>query len=70
MIRYSIPQRSFVTLKVYDILGKEIATLINGELNAGQFQIEFNSKNVASGIYYCQLKSGNFLKTIKMIFMK
>ena len=63
-----------VTLKVYDILGNEIATLVNEELPAGEYEVEFNTSSInhhpSSGIYFYQLKSGNFVETKKMILLK
>ncbi len=73
-IQYAISSRQFVTLKVYDILGKEVITLVNEEKAAGQYEVEFNPessiKNPASGIYYYQLRAGNYVETKKMILMK
>ncbi|MBK7499164.1 MAG: T9SS type A sorting domain-containing protein [Ignavibacteriales bacterium] len=60
----------FVTLKVYDILGKEIATLLNEEKSAGSYEIEFNASHLASGIYYYQLRAGDYVETKKMVLMK
>ena len=60
----------FVTLKVYDVLGKEIATLVNEEKSAGSYNVEFNASHLASGIYYYQLRAGDYVETKKMIFMK
>jgi len=70
MIRYSIPQWSNVTLKVYDILGKEITTLVNEEKSAGFYEINFNASQLASGIYYYQLKADNFIETRKLMLIK
>jgi len=69
-ISYSIPQGGFVSLKIYDILGKEIYTLVNSEMKAGSHQIEFNGSNLASGVYYYQLRSGNFSETKKLMLLK
>jgi hypothetical protein len=62
----------FVTLKVYDILGREIITLINEEKNPGSYTVKFDASkyNLASGIYFYQLKAGNFLSTKKMVLIK
>ncbi len=51
-IKYQIPEISFVTLKVYDVLGNEIATLVSEEKPAGSYEINFNSSNLSSGIYF------------------
>jgi len=73
-IRYEIPERGFVTLIVYDILGNEIATLVNEEKPAGNYEVEFKTSsgigNLVSGIYFYQLKSGNYVETRKMILLK
>ena len=74
-ITYQIPQTEFVTLKVYDILGKEIATLVNEEKPAGSYEVEFNShsgevRNLTSGIYFYQIKAGEYSETKKMILLK
>ena len=69
-ISYSIPEVSFVTLKVYDVLGNEIATLVNGEKPAGNYEVEFKAENNTSGIYFYSLTSGAFTETKKMILLR
>jgi len=69
-IEYAIIDREYVTLKVYDVIGKEVVTLVNEEKPAGSFNIEFNASNLASGVYYYQLRSGEFMESKKMILMK
>ncbi len=69
-IKYSIPKQSFVTLKVYDILGKEIAILVNEEKPAGLYEVNWNANNLASGVYLYQIKSGNYFETKKMILLR
>jgi len=69
-IKYQIPELSFVTLKVYDVLGNEIATLVNAEMPAGEYVVEFDGSGLTSGIYFYQLRAGNFFETRKMILMK
>ena len=69
-IKYSIPNSSFVTLKVFDILGREIETLINEEKTAGNYEIDFDASQLSSGIYFYQLKSGEFIQTKKMILIR
>jgi hypothetical protein len=68
-ISYSIPQSSFVTLKVYDILGKEIAALVNEEKQAGSYEINFDTKNLSSGIYFYRIQVGNYSDTKKFILL-
>jgi len=59
-----------VTLKVYDILGREIATLVNEEKPAGEYEVDFNATKLPSGIYFYQLKAGQFSETKKMVLLK
>ncbi len=69
-ISYSIPLPGFVTLKVYDVLGKEVATLINENKNAGNYIVEFNAENLTSGVYFYKLETNGFSAIRKMILMK
>lgn len=69
-IRFSIPEKQHVTLKIYDVLGKEVKTLVNEERNSGQFIVEFNAGDFSSGIFFYQLKAGNFTQTNKMLLLK
>lgn len=66
-ISYSIPQIGFVELKVYDELGREVASLVNKEQSLGNYKIEFNASNLKSGIYFYRLHSGGFTATKKLI---
>jgi len=69
-INYQIPERSLVTLKVYDVLGKDIAILVSEEKRAGSYEIEFNASSLPSGIYFYQLKTNKLIQTKKMILVK
>ena len=69
-IKFSIPQKENVILKVYNILGKEVAVLVNKEMEAGEYDIEFGSDGLNSGVYFYTLEAGNFIQTKKMILMK
>jgi len=69
-IKYSVPQRSNVTLKVYDILGNEIATLVNEEKDQGVYTVNFDANNLASGLYLYRIQAGSFIETKKMILLK
>ncbi|NNG27342.1 MAG: T9SS type A sorting domain-containing protein, partial [Ignavibacteriaceae bacterium] len=60
----------FVKLKVYDVLGNEIVTLVNGEKQSGSYELVFDASALSSGIYFYQLKAGNFIQTKKMVLMK
>jgi len=59
-----------ITLKVYDILGNEVATLVNEEKPAGTYEVEFNATSLPSGVYFYQLKTGSFVETKKMVLLK
>lgn len=69
-IKFSIPQQQFVSLKVYDILGNEVATLVNEVKQAGNYEVKLNGSALSSGIYFYSLKAGNFTKTLKMTLIK
>ncbi len=69
-INYSIPEKSFISLKVYDILGKEVAALVNEQKPAGSYEVNFNASGLASGIYIYKLESGGNILTRKMLLMK
>ena len=69
-IRYSIPSATFVQLKVYNVLGNEIATIINEEQPAGKYKIEYDASILPSGIYLYTLKTNNFSETRKMTLVK
>lgn len=70
LIRYQVPEVSKVNLKVYDILGNEIRVLVNEEKPAGNYQIEFDAKELSSGIYFYKLICDQFIETKKMVFIK
>ncbi len=75
-IRYSIPVETghapslHTTLKVYDVLGKEVTTLVNEEKSAGNYEVEFSASTLPSGIYFYKLQAGNFSSVKKMILLK
>jgi hypothetical protein len=73
-IQYQVSSISQITLKVYDVLGNEVATLVNEEKQAGKYEVEFNTSSVnhhpSSGVYFYQLKAGDYVKTKKMIHLK
>lgn len=70
LIKYSVPENSFVTLKVYDILGKEVATLVNEQKSQGSYEVQFDAGRLSSGTYIYQLKTNNFIENKKMIIEK
>ena len=70
IISYSLPLHSYVSLNVYDALGREVRTLVNEEQNAGIHKVTFNSGNLTSGVYYYRLAAGSFIDTKKLILLK
>jgi len=70
IIEYQIPELSFITIKVFDVLGTETATLVNEELSSGQYEVGFDGKEFSSGIYFFRLISGSFIDTKKMVLIK
>ena len=69
-IKFSIPHYSFVTLKVYNTIGEEIATLINSELDTGTYNVSFEANNLSSGIYFYRMQTETFSETKKMILLR
>jgi plastocyanin len=69
-INFSVPEASFINLKVYDILGNEVAVLVNEEKQAGNYQIDFDASKLTGGVYFYQLTTNAFVDTKKMILMK
>jgi uncharacterized delta-60 repeat protein len=69
-INFSIPKNSFVTLKVFDVSGKEVANLVTENLSAGSYEADFNASNITSGIYFYRLTTENFSETKKMMLVK
>lgn len=70
MIKYSIPSDQFVTLKIFDVLGREVATLVNEAQVRGEYTISFNASRLSSGIYYYSITAGSYRETRKMILTK
>jgi hypothetical protein len=77
-ISFSLPSKSFVTLKVFDIIGREVTTIVSEELLAGAYSRQWNAAKMSSGIYYCRIQTrqtsggqaGTFIQTKKMIVLK
>ncbi|MGB5894535.1 MAG: T9SS type A sorting domain-containing protein, partial [Ignavibacteriaceae bacterium] len=69
-IKYGITERTFVELRIYDILGREVVLLVNEEQDAGYYKVIYNATKLASGIYFYRLQAGSFIKTKKMVLMK
>jgi hypothetical protein len=80
IISYRLPVQSYVTLKIYDIIGNDVATLVNEEKGPGTYEVEFsatggsasggNAYNLSSGIFFYQLQAGGFVQTKKMVLLK
>jgi hypothetical protein len=69
-IKYSVPQYSNIILKVFDLLGNEIETLVNEEKPAGTYELTWSAASLPSGVYFYQLRAGSFVETKKMMLMK
>ena len=69
-IKWQSPISSWQTLKIYDVLGNEVATLVNEFRSAGNYEINFNASNIPSGVYFYRLQSGSFTETKKMLMIK
>ncbi|MCH7772011.1 MAG: PQQ-dependent sugar dehydrogenase [Bacteroidetes bacterium] len=69
-IFYSIPAKAFVIINIYDVLGNEVATLINEEKNEGRYEVLFNANGISSGIYYYRMQANEFVDVKKMIILK
>ena len=70
VISFALPRELFVTLKVYDVLGRETATLVSERRAAGYYHERFNASSLASGIYFYRLSTPNFTKVAKMLLLK
>ena len=69
-IRYSIPKAVHITIKVYNIIGQLVATLIDEYKQAGNYEIKFNGSNLSSGVYFYRMQAGNFVEVKKLILLK
>lgn len=69
-IKYAIPTSEFVSLKVFDILGNEVATLVNADKSAGNYEVNFDATQLSSGIYFYKLQTSSFIGTKKMLLLK
>ena len=69
-ISFSIPERVYVTLKVFDVLGNEVADLISKELSAGKYNVKWNAENISSGVYFYRIQAGSFIETKKLILLR
>jgi len=69
-IAYVVGSDQFISLKIYDVLGNEMVSLVNRELSAGKYSVDFDASSLPSGIYFYQLKAGTFIQTKKMVYLK
>ena len=69
-INYSVPKTSNVSLVVYDVIGREIKTLVNGEKLPGNYNVQFNGSDLSSGVYFYVMRAENFIDTKKFILLK
>ncbi|HZW40437.1 MAG TPA: T9SS type A sorting domain-containing protein [Ignavibacteriaceae bacterium] len=69
-IKYAVPKQGLVSIRVYDILGKEVVHLVNKDMNAGEYEVDFNGSSLSSGIYFYQIQTGSYLETKKMLLIK
>jgi hypothetical protein len=69
-IRYSLPEKADVTLSVYDLHGRLVRTLVNGEQPAGEYALNFDGRNLAGGVYYFRMTAGNFREVRKMVLLR
>ena len=70
VISYQIPQQGFVTLKIFDILGREVATLVSEEKPAGSYDVDFAANGLASGVYIYRMKVNEFIQSRKMLLLR
>ncbi|MCR4439494.1 MAG: T9SS type A sorting domain-containing protein, partial [candidate division KSB1 bacterium] len=69
-ISFSLPSKSFVILKVFDALGREVSTLISEELSAGMYARQWNAAGLPSGVYFYRLQAGSFVETKKLVLLR
>lgn len=69
-IAFTLPSRSFVTLKIFDLIGRETATILSGELEAGKHTRQWNAQGFPSGMYVCRLEAGGFVDMKKLLLLK
>ena len=69
-IRYGIPNRAQVTLTIVNILGQQVAQLVNGGMQAGYHQVQFDGSGLSSGVYFYRLQAGEFMQTKRLVLLK
>jgi hypothetical protein len=69
-ISFSLPSKSFVTLKMFDVLGKEVASIVSEEMSQGSYSMQWNASNMPSGVYFYRLQAGSFTETRKLVLLR
>jgi hypothetical protein len=69
-IRYGLPNRSHVTLSVFNTLGQSVSTLVNGEEEAGYHEVQFDGRHLSSGVYFYRIEAGSFVQTRKLLLIR
>jgi hypothetical protein len=69
-IEYAVPEKAAVTVEVYDVLGRRVATLVNGKKEAGEYSVRLNANDLSSGTYFYRMRAGNFTKTRRMVVVR
>ncbi|MCU0412371.1 MAG: T9SS type A sorting domain-containing protein, partial [Bacteroidetes bacterium] len=69
-VRYQVPGVSMVDLRVFDLLGREVAVLVNGVRNAGTYDVSFDASSLPSGVYFARITAGMFTATKRMVLTK
>jgi hypothetical protein len=69
-IAFSIPSNNFVTLKIYDVIGREVATILSEKLEAGEYTRQWNAAGFPSGVYFYRLEAGDFVDVKKLVLLK
>jgi hypothetical protein len=70
IIEFAIPSRQFVTVKIYDVLGRVVATLVDERKEAGRYSVQWNASGSSSGVYFCMMRAGTFVRTNKMLLVR
>jgi len=70
MIVFYVPRNARVTLKVYDVTGRALETLVQGDVPAGEHRLHWSAQGLASGIYFCRMETNGFSETIRMMYTK
>lgn len=69
-IRFAVPQRSRVSIVVYDVTGRQVEVLVNGEIDAGYHKVRVTTRELSSGVYFCRMMSKQFTETVRLILLR